>query len=62
MHSEDDDHNLPVSFATSYITQLDDFKNLEFKNWRLKERVSLYLKNVLICLSILIQLIIRIFR
>lgn len=49
MHSEDDDHNLPVSFATSYITQLDDFKNLEFKNWRLKERVSLYLKNVLIC-------------
>lgn len=44
MHSEDDDHKLPVSFGTSYINQLDDFKNLEFKNWRLKERVSLHLK------------------
>lgn len=40
MHSEDDDYKLPVSFNTTYLHQLDEFKNLDFKNWRLKERVS----------------------
>lgn len=44
MHSEDDDYNLPLSFTHRRHEQqaIDGASNLMVKNWRLKERVSIF--------------------